>query len=74
MPPDYYKGIGKAAYTSALQSEKGIYDPNGLMPPNGPQTVVNVQDAFNPDVKGHNINLPATYTDTFVQTALNNHV
>jgi NitT/TauT family transport system substrate-binding protein len=74
MPADYYAGVGKAAYIAALQSEKGIYDPNGLMPASGPQTVVNVQDAFNPDVKGHNINLSATYTNNFVQTALSNHL
>ena len=27
MPPDYYAGVGKAAYVSALNSEKGIYNP-----------------------------------------------
>ena len=74
MPPDYYAGVGKTAYSAALQSEKGIYDPNGLMPPDGPQTVVKVQNAFNPDVKGMPINLGATYTNSFVTTALANHV
>jgi NitT/TauT family transport system substrate-binding protein len=74
MPAAYYAGVGKAAYLSALQKERGIYDPTGLMPASGPQTVLNVQDAFNPDVRGHNINLSATYTNSFVQTALSNHV
>lgn len=32
----------------APQNEKGIYDPNGLMPADGPQTVLNVLSALNP--------------------------
>jgi len=74
MPVDYYTGVGKAAYISALQNEKGIYDPNGLMPASGPSTVLKVQDAFNPSVKGHKINLAQTYTNSFVHTALNNQI
>jgi NitT/TauT family transport system substrate-binding protein len=70
MPPDYYAGVGKAAYVAALDSEKGIYNPTGIMPPNGPPTNLNVLSAFNPDVKGHNIDLTKTYTDQFVQAAL----
>src|SRR5207245_8982173 len=33
MPPDYYAGVGKAAYAKALDSEKGIFNPTGIMPP-----------------------------------------
>ncbi len=72
MPADYYAGVGKAAYIAALDSEKGIYNPNGIMPPNGPPTNLNVLSAFNPDVKGHTIDLSKTYTDQFVQVALKN--
>jgi hypothetical protein len=36
--PDYYAGVGKAAYISALGSEKGIDNPTGLMPADGPCT------------------------------------
>jgi NitT/TauT family transport system substrate-binding protein len=74
MPASYYAGIGKAAYVSALQNEKGMYDPNGLMPASGPQTVLQVQNAFNPDVAGHQINLSETYTNSFVQAALAAHI
>jgi NitT/TauT family transport system substrate-binding protein len=70
MPADYYAGVGKAAYIAALDSEKGIYNPDGIMPPNGPPTNLNVLSAFNPDVKGHNIDLSKTYTNQFVQVAL----
>ena len=69
MPPDYYKGVGKAAYVSALNSEKGIYNPNGLMPADGPQTCLSVLGA-NPDVKGKSIDLSKTFTNDFVQKAL----
>ena len=70
MPPDYYAGVGKAAYIAALDGEKGIYNPTGIMPPDGPPTNLNVLSAFNPDVKGHTIDLSKTYTDQFVQVAL----
>ncbi|MGI8754247.1 MAG: hypothetical protein ACR2MN_18410 [Acidimicrobiales bacterium] len=69
MRPAYHAGVGKTAYSAALQSEKGIYDTNGLMPADGPHTVVTVQNAFNPDVKGKAINLGVTYTNSFVYTA-----
>src|SRR5260370_279467 len=41
MPADYYSGAGKAAYIQALASEKGIYNPTGIMPPSVPQTALN---------------------------------
>jgi NitT/TauT family transport system substrate-binding protein len=69
MPPDYYSGVGKDAYTKALDSEKGIYNPTGIMPPSGPQTDLNVLSAFNADVKGKTIDLSKTYTDQFVKAA-----
>ncbi len=39
MPAAYYAGVGKAVYTQALQNEKGMYSPDGLMPAHGPRTV-----------------------------------
>ncbi|HKT01511.1 MAG TPA: ABC transporter substrate-binding protein [Rugosimonospora sp.] len=69
MPADYYSGVGKDAYTQALNNEKGIYNPTGVMPPNGPPTNLKVLSTFNPDVKGKTIDLSKTYTDQFVQAA-----
>jgi NitT/TauT family transport system substrate-binding protein len=69
MPADYYAGSGKDAYIKALDSEKGIYNPTGIMPPNGPATNLKILRAFNPDVKGKTIDLSKTYTDKFVQAA-----
>jgi NitT/TauT family transport system substrate-binding protein len=69
MPPAYYTGVGKANYAKALDSEKGIYSPDGLMPADGPATILHVLSSFSPDVKGHQIDLSKTYTNTFVQAA-----
>ncbi|MEO9238285.1 MAG: ABC transporter substrate-binding protein, partial [Jatrophihabitantaceae bacterium] len=69
MPADYYSGVGKAAYIQALTSEKGIYNPTGIMPADGPKTCLDVLSAFNPNVKGKTIDLSKTYTDSFVTAA-----
>jgi NitT/TauT family transport system substrate-binding protein len=67
MPAAYYAGTGKTAYVEALQHEMGIYDPTGIMPPDGPKTCLAVLSAFNPDVKG--VNLSQTYDDEFAANA-----
>jgi NitT/TauT family transport system substrate-binding protein len=69
LPADYYSGVGKAAYVQALSNEKGIYNPTGLMPPDGPPTNLKVLSSFNPDVKGKTIDLAKTFTDKFVKAA-----
>jgi NitT/TauT family transport system substrate-binding protein len=69
MPADYYKGVGKAAYVKALDSEKGIFNPTGLMPTDGPPTCLAVLGEFNPKVKGKSIDLSKTFTNDFVQAA-----
>jgi NitT/TauT family transport system substrate-binding protein len=69
MPADYYAGVGKPAYIKALESEKGIYNPTGIMPPTGPPTNLKVLSTFNKDVQGKKIDLSKTYTNQFVQAA-----
>jgi NitT/TauT family transport system substrate-binding protein len=69
MPADYYQGVGKAAYATALNSEKGIFNPTGIMPADGPPTCLSVLSAFNDKVKGKSIDLSKTYTDEFVKAA-----
>jgi NitT/TauT family transport system substrate-binding protein len=69
MPPDYYAGVGKAAYVAALDSEKGIYNPTGVMPADGPPTCLTVLSSFNTDVKGKTIDLTKTFTNQFVTNA-----
>jgi NitT/TauT family transport system substrate-binding protein len=67
LPADYYSGVGKDAYIQALTNEKGIYNPTGIMPPDGPATDLKVLGTFNPAVKGKTIDLGKTYTDRFVK-------
>ncbi|MGH3500473.1 MAG: hypothetical protein ACRDQA_06175 [Nocardioidaceae bacterium] len=69
MPSEYYKGSGKKEYIHALASEKGIYTPDGMMPKGGPETVKRVLSAFDPNVKGHDIDLSKSYTTKFVKKA-----
>jgi NitT/TauT family transport system substrate-binding protein len=69
MPSDYYSGVGKDVYTKALQNEKAMYSPTGVMPADGPKTVLKVLSAFDPTVKGHTVDLSKTYTDDFVNKA-----
>ena len=69
MPAAYYKGVGKAAYVKALNSEKGIFNPTGLMPADGPKTCLAVLGEFNPKVQGKSIDLAKTYTNEFVKAA-----
>jgi sulfonate transport system substrate-binding protein len=68
MPADYYSAVGKGAYVKALQGEKGMYNPTGMMPATGPQTCLAVLQA-NADVKGKKIDLSKTYTNEFVQAS-----
>jgi NitT/TauT family transport system substrate-binding protein len=69
MPADYYTGVGKDAYVKALDGEKGMYNPTGLMPKGGPEICLKVLSSFNPQVKGKKIDLKKTYTDTFAEQA-----
>ena len=69
MPPDYYAGVGKAQYVKALDAQREIFSPDGVMPKGGPETVNKVLAAFDPSVKGHQIDLSKTYTTQFADKA-----
>jgi NitT/TauT family transport system substrate-binding protein len=69
MPPDYYAGVGRAQYVKALQAQKAIFSPDGVMPKGGPETVLKVLQSFDPSVKGKKIDLAKTYTTQFVDKA-----
>jgi NitT/TauT family transport system substrate-binding protein len=68
MPPDYYAG-DKTLYGTALQNQLAMYSPDGKMPSDGPQSVLNTELQTNQDVQGKQINLNATYTNEFVDNA-----
>ena len=65
MPPDYYAG-DKTLYVTALAASLDMFTPDGKMPADGPQTVLNVLSAFDQNVQGKQVNLAATYTNEFV--------
>jgi NitT/TauT family transport system substrate-binding protein len=69
MPPEYYRGVGKAQYVKALDAQKAIFSPDGVMPKGGPETVLKVLQSFDPAVKGKSIDLSKTYTTQFVDKA-----
>jgi NitT/TauT family transport system substrate-binding protein len=59
----------KAQYEESLANEIGMFNPTGLMPTDGPQSVNRVLNTFDTNVQGKTINLSLTYTDAFVQAA-----
>lgn len=68
MPADYYAG-SKALYVTALQNQMAIFSPDGNMPSDGPQSVLTIEQQTNSAVQGKQIDLSATYTNTFTSGA-----
>jgi NitT/TauT family transport system substrate-binding protein len=69
LPADYVSNnnITKDDYVKALDAGKGMFTADGVMPADGPQTVLNVLNSFDPTVKGHTIDLSKTFTTEFVK-------
>lgn len=68
LPPEYYAG-NKKLYIDALESGKQMFTPDGVMPADGPGTVLKVLASFDKAVEGKTINLSSTYTTEFVKAA-----
>ncbi len=68
MPEDYYVG-DKPLYLNALGSSMNMFNPTGLMPPDGPATVLKVLASFNKELDPKKIDLSKTFTDEFVKAA-----
>jgi len=66
MPKDYYTG-DKAMYVNALATGKQMFTADGVMPSDGPPTVLQVLSTFDKTVKGKTIDLSKTYTTSFVK-------
>jgi NitT/TauT family transport system substrate-binding protein len=66
MPKDYYTG-DKALYVNALATGKQMFTADGVMPSDGPPTVLQVLSSFDKTVKGKAIDLSKTYTTSFVK-------
>ena len=65
MPADYY-AANKQQYIDALEGSKQMFSAAGVMPTNGPATVLKVLNGFDKAVQGKNINLANTFTSEFV--------
>ena len=68
MPKDFYVG-DKDGYVKALEAGKGMFTVDGVMPEDGPKTVLAVLSEFSKNVKGKQIDLSKTYTTEFVKNA-----
>ncbi|TWF59298.1 ABC transporter substrate-binding protein [Neorhizobium alkalisoli] len=69
MPKDFYVG-DKEGYIKALEAGKGMFTADGVMPEDGPKTVLAVLSEFSKNVKGKQIDLTKTYTTDFVKQAM----
>jgi NitT/TauT family transport system substrate-binding protein len=67
MPKDYYVG-DKDLYVHALATGKQMFTADGMMPNDGPPTVLKVLATFDKTVKGKTIDLSKTYTTVFVKS------
>jgi NitT/TauT family transport system substrate-binding protein len=68
MPAEYYDS-DKKAYIEALEMGKRMFATDGLMPENGPPTVLRVLKDFDKVVQGKPINLDNTFTNEFAHAA-----
>jgi NitT/TauT family transport system substrate-binding protein len=68
MPTEYY-GADKKLYIEALDTGKRMFTADGVMPENGPETVLRVLKDFDKSVQGKPINLNNTFTTEFVNAA-----
>jgi NitT/TauT family transport system substrate-binding protein len=68
MPADYYAG-DQNLYVTALENQKAIFSPDGLMPSDGPQTVLGIEQQIGKVQAGQQIDLTKTFTNTFASNA-----
>jgi len=66
MPKDFYVG-DKDGYIKALDDGKGMFTADGVMPEDGPKTVLTVLSEFSKNVKGKQIDLSKTFTTEYVK-------
>jgi len=68
MPKDYMVGDPEG-YIKALAEGKAMFTADGVMPEDGPKTVLTVLQTFKKSLQGKNIDLSKTYTTEFVKAA-----
>jgi NitT/TauT family transport system substrate-binding protein len=68
MPKDYYTG-DKDLYVKALADGKLMFTADGVMPDQGPETVLKVLTLSNKALETKKVDLSKTYTTEFVKAA-----
>ncbi len=68
LPRSYYEGK-KALYVAALKAFQPMFSTDGRMPEGGPQAVLAILAAIDPDVKATEVDLSKTYTSAFLDSA-----
>lgn len=66
--PEAYQWSGRKAYVEALDITKTIFTADGMMPPEGPATVLKVMSTVSPALKDKPIDLGRTFSNEFVQS------
>ncbi len=67
--PDSYLLGDRALYLASFDQLRESISPDGLMPENGPRTVLRALAMINPDIKADKIDLSKTFTNVFVRRA-----
>lgn len=68
MPKEYHVA-DRQMYIEALEAGKSMFTPDGLMPENGPATVLRILREFDKAIQGKPINLGNTFVTEFVRAA-----
>jgi len=67
--PDAYQWSGRQNYIDALNITKRIFTADGMMPAEGPATVLRVMSTVSPALKDKPIDLNRTFSNEFVRSA-----
>ena len=66
MPKEFY-GDDKDGYIKGLEAGKSMFTADGVMPEDGPKTVLAVLQSFKKELQGKQIDLSKTFTTEFVK-------
>ena len=66
MPKEFY-GDDKDGYIKGLEAGKDMFTADGVMPEDGPKTVLSVLQSFKKELQGKQIDLSKTFTTEFVK-------
>lgn len=67
--PSLYAQGDAENYVASLKNNLGMFSPDGIVPPAGAQTVLNVVKQVVPAIGGTSIDIALTYDNTFVRKA-----